>query len=137
VSFPTDLKWFSAGEFRNPDLLDPAFLYFLDSVRSRAGFPLVITSDARTLEQEIALPAHAEPPESSLHVAAPLARAVDLAWIGDPVGRWKFERAVFATADALGVSVELEHEFPGEAHHHLGLFRDNRPSRLLLTFLEK
>jgi hypothetical protein len=136
MSFPTDLVHFVAAEFKHPDLMDPAFLYFLDAVRTRYGSPLVITSDARTLEQEVALPKHAEPAESSLHVAWPLARAVDLAWIGDPIARWNFHQAVVDTAKALNAPVELEYEFPGEPHIHLGLFRDSRPSHLELTFLE-
>lgn len=119
---PRDLRYFAPAEFRNPDLMNGDFCYFLDAVRARYGAPLVVTSDARTAVEEAALPGHAEPPESSLHVQG---RAVDLRWIPDRTARYAFNRAVILTADGWGVSPELEYVPAGpEPHIHLGAFRN-------------
>ena len=46
MTFPA-LKYFAATEFKHPELMDPDFLWWLDSVRHRSGVPMVITNDAR------------------------------------------------------------------------------------------
>jgi len=48
MSFPTDLVYFRASEFRYPDNMDVGFLRWLDRVRGRAGVPFHITNDYRT-----------------------------------------------------------------------------------------
>ena len=116
--------------------MDNEFLVFLDGVRQQYGEPLVTTSDARTVEEEEALPGHAMPPASSLHVADPLnglwARAVDLRWIPGGASRWKFLAAVCGVANGRGVELEFV-PFGLNSHIHLGLFRDARPSVLIFS----
>jgi hypothetical protein len=131
VMVPSDLRFFARDEFRNPDLMDGEFCYFLDAVRSRYGAPLTITSDARTVEEEQALPAHADQPESSLHV---LGRAVDLRWIPDKSARYAFNRAVVFAASALSVAPELEYVPSGaQPHIHLGAFKAPHPPTLIFA----
>lgn len=130
------IRHFAASEFWRPADMDAEFVVFLDGVRQAYGFPLTITSDARTLEEEEALPGHAEPASSSLHVAEPAlgrwARAVDLSWITDGVQRWAFVAAVLRVANGRGVELELV-PFGGNRHVHLGLYRDARPSVLIFS----
>src|SRR5690348_11921081 len=88
------IRHFQASEFKRPLDMDNEFMIFLDGVRDIYGSPLTITSDARTVTEEEALPGHAEPPTSSLHVADPAngiwARAVDLPWTPTGAARWQF-----------------------------------------------
>jgi hypothetical protein len=130
------VRHFTATEFRRPADMDAEFIYFLDGVRDAFGEPLVITSDARTVAEEEALPGHAEPPTSSLHVADPVnnvwARAVDLPWIPLGADRWNLTVAVQQVAHGRPVELEFV-PFGGNAHIHLGLFRDERPSVLIFS----
>jgi len=130
------VRFFKPTEFKNPALMDAEFVYFLDGVRASYGAPLTITSDARTVQQEEALPGHAEPPSSSLHVADPannlLARAVDMPWITMGSERWSFAQAVAKVANDRAVELEFV-PFGANAHIHLGLFRGVRPSVLIFS----
>ena len=90
--------------------MDNEFLVFLDGVRDVYGKPLIVTSDARTIAEEQALPGHAEPPQSSLHVADPVnaiwARAFDLRWIPDAAARFRLVTAILQVS--AGRPIELE-----------------------------
>jgi hypothetical protein len=117
MPLPDDLTYFTAMEFRHPELMDGDFCHFLESVRSRYGAPLVLTSDARTPAENAAASGSAP---TSLHL---IGRAVDLRWISDRAARWAFMVAVVETARALGVFPELELvNGPTDQHIHLGLF---------------
>ena len=49
MAFPTDLKHFTrSGGWGDPDKMDPALLYELDSFRAFVGVPMVVTSGYRT-----------------------------------------------------------------------------------------
>ena len=130
------VRFFKPLEFKNPALMDAEYVYFLDGVRAQTGDVFPVTSDARTVAQEEALPGHAEPPESSLHVADPannlLARAVDRPWLADAAARWRLVAAVLTVANGRGVELEFV-PFGSNAHIHLGLFRDTRPSVLIFS----
>ena len=130
------IRHFQASEFRRPLDMDNEFMVFLDGVRDAYGSPLTITSDARTVQEEEALPGHAEPPTSSLHVADPdngiWARAVDFPWILAGSARWAFTTAVMQVANGRPVELEFV-PFGTNAHIHLGLFRDTRPSVLIFS----
>lgn len=128
MTFPSNLAYFCRAEFHHPDAMDSEFLYFLESVRSRYGAPLTVTSDARSVAEESQLPNHANPPENSLHVQG---RAVDLRWIADRVARYAFNRAVVLAGEALGVAPELEYVPAGEPHIHLGLFHRTHSPTLI------
>lgn len=130
------VRYFQAAEFARPLDMDNEFLVFLDGVRLGYGHPLRITSDARTVEEEEALPGHAEPASLSLHVAEPTlgrwARAVDTPWIADANLRWQFVEAVVLVANGRGVELEFV-PFGGNRHVHIGLARDDRPSVFLFS----
>lgn len=129
------IRHFQASEFRQPADMDAEFMVFLDGVREAYGHPLMITSDARTVAEEEALPGHAEPPESSLHVADPpnyWARAVDGPWIPDGTLRWRLAAAVERVANGRGVELEFV-PFGHNSHIHIGLFRGTRPSVLIFS----
>jgi hypothetical protein len=55
MSFPTDLRYFAEREFAHPELLDPLILHLFDEVRHRAGVPIRVSSDGRTMAETIAL----------------------------------------------------------------------------------
>lgn len=78
MSFPTDLRYFRASEFAEPDKMDRAFLRKLDSIRASAAVPLFVTSSYR------------DGPGSAHHLGC----AVDVAdnLKGNPISsRWRFQ----------------------------------------------
>lgn len=127
MPIPADLQHFAAREFRNPTLLNESAAYVLDSVRTRYGKPLIITSDARTPKQNIA--AGGSP--TSLHLVG---RAFDLRWIPDAQDLWDFVGAVYATNRVLGAAFELELvNSIRDQHIHFGVYPNQRRSRLIVA----
>ena len=121
LPFPA-LRHFSVIEFARADLMDNAFLQFLDEVRHKAGVPFKLTSDARTAEHNKQVGGA----PTSLHL---LGRAVDFtlrAW--DSQTLWKITWAVCHTPTPNGCGIELEFVI-ADQHCHLGLMPDTRPSR--------
>lgn len=124
LPFPA-LRHFSVVEFKHPELINNDFLEWLDTVRHVAGVPFVLTSDARTHEENKRVGGS----PTSLHL---FGRAVDFDVRKDtPDVRWKVMAAVIATPTPGGVGVEAEFVIADD-HWHLGLFPDGRPSRLVL-----
>lgn len=122
----TTLRHFAPAEFRHPDLVDNAAAVWLDDVRDLYGFPLTLTSDARTAEENAA--ASGSSP-TSLHL---LGRAFDLQWIADPSHLWSFVEAVYLATGERAVELELVNG-PTDRHIHMGLFPDDgHTSRLLI-----
>jgi len=114
--------------------MDYEFMVFLDQVRDACAFPFVVTSDARTIAEELAQPVHAIPPESGLHVFDPAqnlwCRAVDLRWLSDPTERDTLVAAVYRVRGQRPTELELV-PFTANAHTHVGLFRTaDHPARL-------
>lgn len=119
MSFP-QLVHFQAREFAFPDLMDTAFLRWLDRVRERATVSMTITNDARPLGE---MPTGAS--AKSLHKRG---RAVDIRskdWTAAQY--WKVMAAIVLLApDAPGyVECELV-DGPDDKHLHLGV--DDRAS---------
>jgi hypothetical protein len=113
-------------EFRHPELVDDAAAVFLDDLRDLYGDPLVITSDARTLEENDAASGSSA---TSLHLVG---RAFDLQWIVDPEALWRFVDAVFVTAGERAVELELVNS-ARDKHIHVGLYPNGgHRSRLLI-----
>lgn len=113
--FPSDLRHFSAGEFKFPEMMDVSFLRWLDRVREEAGIPMVITDDGRPAG---VMPEGAS--KTSLHFRG---RAVDIRsrnW--NDIEKWDLAAAVFAlAAEAPGkVEFELVHS-PTDQHWHIGV----------------
>jgi Peptidase M15 len=120
------LRHFAATEFRHPELVDNAAAVWLDDIRDLYGFPLTLTSDARSPEENAA--ASGSSP-TSLHL---LGRAFDLQWIDDPEHLWSFVEAVYLASGDRAVELELVHG-AGDHHLHIGLFPDDgHHSRLLV-----
>lgn len=47
------LNHFHPDEFDRPEIMDPNLLYHIDELRKRCGFPLIVTSDGRKLDDLI------------------------------------------------------------------------------------
>src|SRR5881394_930087 len=115
MSFPSDLRHFSAADFQLPEMMDVAFLRWLDRVREEAGIPMVITDDARPVG---VMPEGAS--KRSLHFRG---RAVDIRsrdWTD--IQKWDLIAAIVTLADEAPGKVELEvvHS-PSDQHWHVGV----------------
>ena len=51
MAITSDTRFFKLSEFRHPELMDADFVDFLDHVRFEYGNPIILTSDARTPEE--------------------------------------------------------------------------------------
>ena len=115
MSFPNDLQYLRAGEFQHPDLMDTAFLRWLDRVRHRAGVPFTITNDAR--------PGGIMPTGASSTSLHKRGRAVDLRsrdWKSHQ--KWSVMTAIAALADDAPGKVEFEQVYSAtDKHWHLGV----------------
>jgi hypothetical protein len=154
-----ELRYFRREEFRHPEAMDPVFLRFLHRVREHYGDVMLLTSDGRTPAANAAAVGHSD---TSLHlfnldVSPPrLARAVDFRIryaaeryrIWEQV--WHLDSAIRKAIDEgrnAGFGVEFEPVVndgircpacgvvgPSDRHFHLGLFPDQRPHRLVLSW---
>lgn len=120
------MKHFQPSEFRAFDKMAPEFLAFLDDVRDTAGVPFRLTSDWRS---PVGNAAASGSSPTSLHL---LGRAVDFTVPWTREALWSVTMAVMLRAHGHSVELELV-SGPTDHHIHLGLFPDNRPSRLILT----
>lgn len=118
--FPNNLQFFRRSEFRHPDLMNVAFLRWLDRVRGRSGVPMEVLDDGR-------LEGDPEPSGSAgtkaLHYRG---CAVDLnsrKW--DARQKWQVVAAIVYLSNETpdGWKVEFEPVFNanGDHHWHLGL----------------
>ncbi len=119
------LRHFHLSEMRHPELVDNLAAVWLDDIREYADFPLVLTSDART-EEENAAASGSSP--TSLHL---LGRAFDLQYPDTPEHVWELVAAVFVVSGHRSVELELVHS-PQDKHVHLGLYPDARESRFIV-----
>lgn len=120
------LRYFRWEEFRHPDLLDYQLLVALDNIRSGYGFPLVITSDGRTPEENAAAVGSSP---TSLHLSG---RAVDFRYPPTAAHLWNLLRTI--TEVLRGRAVELRLVSSTTDHHiHLGLLPDGQASRLAVA----
>jgi len=119
------LRHFQSSEFKHPELVANEAAVWLDDIREYADFALVLTSDARTPEENAA--ASGSSP-TSLHL---LGRAFDLKYPSTPEQVWQFVGAVFIVSGSRAVELELVHSAQDQ-HIHIGLYPDTRSSRLLV-----
>lgn len=119
------LRWFALSEFRHPDLVLDEASVWLDDIRDAYGHALVLTSDARTPEENAA--ASGSSP-TSWHLQG---RAFDLRYPPTPELVWAFVRAVVRVSGERPVELELVHS-AADSHLHLALLPEGRPSRLLV-----
>jgi hypothetical protein len=109
------LNYFEPEEFDHPELVDEAFIQWLDVARYFAGVPFIVTSDARTLAENAAVGGW----ERSLHLQG---RAVDLRW---PNREQLFAMlaGIFVTRYMAPGNLQVELEVtPGNEHIHVGCF---------------
>src|SRR5205807_9664474 len=125
MALTADTRYFALAEFHHPELMDEAFVTWLNKVRAEYGFPLTLTSDARTPEENAA--ASGSSP-TSLHL---LGRAFDLQWVDDPERLWRLVDAVYLVSGERPVELELVNS-ARDRHVQLGLYPDDgHHSRLL------
>jgi peptidase M15-like protein len=98
---PPDLQYFMPSEFAHPELVLEEAVRFLEAVRAIYGSPLIITSDARTPEENAA--ASGSSP-TSWHLAG---RAFDLRYPASPEAVWRFVKSVVVVAAHKPVELEL------------------------------
>ena len=101
------LKFFSASEFRRPNLMGETFLFTLDQIREDAGFPFHINSSHRTEEENRA----AGGVRNSSHTEVPC-RAVDI----KVVNSWQKYQLVSAAMEH-----GIERIFLYKTHVHIDL----------------
>jgi len=122
------LHYFKWAEFRHPERVDFVAARFLDNVRERYGALIVLTSDARTPEENAA--ASGSSP-TSYHLSG---RAFDFRLPATAEAIWKLVVAVIGEAHVYGGPVELELvKGPTDRHVHLALMPAGRVSRLVLA----
>lgn len=119
------LRHFQVSEFRHPELVQNEAAVWLDDIREYADFPLILTSDARTAEENAA--ASGSSP-TSLHLQG---RAFDLRYPGSPELVWRFVEAVFIVSGSRPVELELVRSAKDQ-HLHIALLPNDRDSRVLV-----
>lgn len=119
------LRHFKASEFRHPELVLDAAAVWLDDIREACGFPLVLTSDARTPEENAA--ASGSSP-TSWHLQG---RAFDLRYPASAELVWRFVDAVFLASGDRPVELELVHSAK-DSHLHIALLPAGRQSRIIV-----
>ena len=121
------LRHFALTELSHPELIANDCAVWLDDIRDLCGFPLTVTSAARTPEENAALPGSSP---TSLHLSG---RAFDLAWIDDPAERWRFVEAVSLASGERAVELEFV-PFGNNRHLHIALHaNDGHHSTLLFS----
>lgn len=119
------LRHFALTEFRHPTLVDNAAAIWLDDIRDACGFPLVLTSDARTPEENAA--ASGSSP-TSLHLTG---RAFDLRYPKTAEEVWRFVDAVLLCSGERPVELELVNSAQ-DKHLHIALLAAGNVSRLIV-----
>lgn len=119
------LKWFKLSEFRHPELVQNDAATWLDDIRESCGFPLVLTSDARTPEENAA--ASGSSP-TSLHLTG---RAFDLRYPKSAEDVWRFVDAVYLCSGERPVELELVNSAQ-DKHLHIALLASGKTSRLIV-----
>lgn len=117
------LRWFKWEEFKHPELMDLAFVSFVDDVRQEYGFPLHRTSDARTAEE------NASSPGSSITSRHLVGQAMDFKFPPTKHHLWQFVAAVMRCQRAQPIELEIVHG-PTDSHIHLAWLPAGRASAL-------
>src|SRR6267378_3965264 len=119
------LRHFQSSEFKHPELVANEAAVWLDDIREYADFPFVLTSDARTPEENAA--ASGSSP-TSLHLQG---RAFDLRYPATDEQAWKLVDAVMLVSGARAVELELVHSAI-DKHVHVALLPSGKASRLIV-----
>jgi len=120
------LNFFQWSEFRHPDLVDYRFAMFVDDVRREYGFPIVLTSDARTPAENEAASGHAV---NSRHLVG---QAVDMRFPPTAYHVWRLVEAVMKVTGDRSIELELVHSAVDQ-HVHLAFLEPGRASKLVVA----
>lgn len=119
------LRHFQRKEFRHPELVEDTAAVWLDDIRDAYDAPLVLTSDARTPEENAA--ASGSSP-TSLHLQG---RAFDLRYPDSAELVWRFVDAVMLVSGTRPVELELVNSAQ-DKHLHIALLPEGRQSRIIV-----
>jgi peptidase M15-like protein len=119
------LKFFKWSEFKHPELFDYAFAVFIDQVRYEYGWPIVLTSDARTLAENNAASGHSV---TSRHLVG---QAVDMEFPPSSNHLWRLVEAVIKVAGERPIELELVNSAV-DHHVHIAFLEPGRASKLLV-----
>jgi hypothetical protein len=119
------LRHFALTEFRHPELVQNDAAVWLDDIRDLCGFPLLLTSDARTQAENDA--ASGSSP-TSLHLQG---RAFDLKYPKTAEEVWRFVDAVYLSSGERPVELELVNSAQ-DKHLHIALLPPGKQSRLIV-----
>jgi hypothetical protein len=119
------LRFFKWSEFHHPELMDYSFCVFLDHVRYEYGWPIALTSDARTPTEN----KEAGGVTSSRHLVG---QAVDIVFPLDAQHVWKLVAAIFAVAGERPIELELVHSAI-DKHVHVAFLEAGKASTLIVA----
>jgi len=119
------LKFFKPTEWRHADLVSYAFAVYLDDVRREYGYPIVLTSDARTAAENAAASGHSP---TSRHLYG---EAVDTRFPPTSQHLWKLVHAVFKVAGDRAIELELVNSTVDQ-HVHIAFLPLGQTSKLLV-----
>ena len=119
------LRWFKPEEFRHHELVLDQAAVWLDDIREYYDSPLIVTSDARTPEENAA--ASGSSP-TSWHLQG---RAFDLRYPGSPELVWDLVHAIMVVSGSRPVELELVNS-ARDRHVHIALLPEDRQSRCLI-----
>lgn len=126
MALTTDTKYFKLAEFRHPELMSEEFVTWLNKVRAEYGFPLHLTSDARTPEENLRTSGSSP---TSRHLVG---QAIDVEFPPTANHVWLLVQAVMRVADAHPIELELVHGAT-DAHVHLAWLPPGRASALIVA----
>lgn len=121
-----DTRYFALAEFKHPELMSADFVAWLNKVRAEYGFPIRLTSDARTPAENDALKARGSSP-SSRHLAG---EAIDMAYPPTANHVWLLVEAVMKCQTARPIELEL---VPADGHIHIAWLQPGRASSLIIA----
>lgn len=126
MALTSDTKYFKLSEFHHPELMNADFVEWLNKVRFEYGFPIQLTSDARTAEENAA--ASGSSP-TSRHLVG---EAVDIRFPPTAYHVWRLVEAVMKMQVARPVELELVNS-ARDSHVHIAWLQPGRASSLIVT----
>jgi len=121
-----DTRFFKLSEFRHPELMNADFVTWLNAIREEYGFPIVLTSDGRTPEENAA--ASGSSP-TSRHLVG---EAIDMEFPPTANHTWLLVQAVLQTPTMRPIELELVHS-AADAHVHIAWLPLGRASSLIVS----
>jgi uncharacterized protein YcbK (DUF882 family) len=121
------LRHFAPAEFHHGELMSIAYLRWLDEVRDRYAFPIQLTNDGRTQEENNALLRKGASPNSR-HLVG---EAVDITFPPTAYHLWRLVEAVFQVPAPRPIELELVNSSIDQ-HVHVAWMGPGRSNKLLV-----